>query len=195
MPKIFISPSTNDNQLFITGNGSEEYFTNAVADAMIPYLRASGIEFTRSNPGADLQEVIDQANAEYYDVHLALNTDVSPEYSIGILQGPNVTYYTGSPGGKVLSDLIADQIKSIYPNPDMVNVTSNRLLLELRDTNAAAAMVFLGYRDNLQDALWIEENIQEIGEALVMALSQYLRVPFVNPVSMPSAQIKMEQGR
>lgn len=188
MPKIYISPSTQNAQLFVTGNGNEEYFTNLVADAMIPYLRASGIEFTRSNPGADLQEVIEQSNAGAYDAHLALNTDLSPEYSIGTLQGPNVTYYTGSPGGKVLSGLIAEQLRTIYPTPELVSLSSNRLLQELRDTDAAAAMVFLGYRDNLLDAVWIEENIQEIGRSLVMALAEYFALPFVDPASAQSSQ-------
>lgn len=45
MPKIYLSPSTQENNLYVTG-GSEEYYMNLVADALEPYLRASGIRFT-----------------------------------------------------------------------------------------------------------------------------------------------------
>ena len=40
----YLSPSTEEEQFFVTGN-SEEYYMNLIADAMIPYLRASGIAF------------------------------------------------------------------------------------------------------------------------------------------------------
>ena len=40
MPRIFLSPSTQEYNPYITGNGSEEYFMNQIADAMEPYLLA-----------------------------------------------------------------------------------------------------------------------------------------------------------
>ena len=43
MPKIYLSPSTQEYNPYVTGNGSEEYFMNLVADAMEPYLLANGI--------------------------------------------------------------------------------------------------------------------------------------------------------
>ena len=49
MPNIFLSPSTQEYNEYITG-GNEEYYTNLIADAMEPYLRASGSTFTRNDP-------------------------------------------------------------------------------------------------------------------------------------------------
>ena len=48
MPRIFLSPSTQEYNPYITGNGSEEYFMNLIADAMEPYLLANTIRFTRN---------------------------------------------------------------------------------------------------------------------------------------------------
>ena len=48
MPKIYLSPSTQEYNPYVTGNGSEEYFMNLVADAMEPYLLANGIQFSRN---------------------------------------------------------------------------------------------------------------------------------------------------
>ena len=42
MPKIYLSPSTQEFNSYVTG-GSEEYYMNLIADAMEPYLTASGI--------------------------------------------------------------------------------------------------------------------------------------------------------
>ena len=46
MPIIYLSPSTQENNLYVTG-GTEEEWMNRLADAMVPYLSASGIRYVR----------------------------------------------------------------------------------------------------------------------------------------------------
>ena len=50
MPKIFLSPSTQEYNEYYDGSGSEEYYMNLIADYMEPYLTASGIQYTRNDP-------------------------------------------------------------------------------------------------------------------------------------------------
>ena len=49
MPTLFLSPSTQEYNPYIDG-GNEEYYMNLIADAMEPYLTASGIEYVRNDP-------------------------------------------------------------------------------------------------------------------------------------------------
>ena len=42
MPLIYLSPSTQESNLFVSG-GTEEEYMNRIADAMEPYLTASGM--------------------------------------------------------------------------------------------------------------------------------------------------------
>ena len=42
MPIIYLSPSTQENNYYVTG-GTEEYYMNRLADAMVPYLVSNGI--------------------------------------------------------------------------------------------------------------------------------------------------------
>ena len=44
MPSVYLSPSLQEYNPYIDG-GNEEYYMNLIADAMEPYLRASGIDF------------------------------------------------------------------------------------------------------------------------------------------------------
>ena len=85
MPSIYLSPSVQEYNEYITG-GSEEYYMNLIADAMVPYLRASGITFTRNNPNDTLSQVIAQSNAGDYGLHLALHSNAAPENMAGMLQ-------------------------------------------------------------------------------------------------------------
>mgnify|MGYP006991603694 CR=1 FL=1 len=57
MPKIFLSPSTQDYNSYVNG-GNEALYANLIADAMEPYLRASGIDFTRNDPNGNVSTSI-----------------------------------------------------------------------------------------------------------------------------------------
>ena len=186
MPSVYLSPSSEEEQLFVTGN-NEEYYMNLVADAMVPYLRASGIDFDRNDPGNTIQQIINKSNSKYHDLHLMLNMESGVGDLAGKVRGESAVYYTGSPGGKVAADIFTGNLKKIYPIPQLVTISSDRLNPEVRDTNAVALMVVLGYRDNIEDATWVSNHIDLIAKNLAMSLAEYLKVPFVDVA--PAARI------
>lgn len=180
MPSIYLSPSVQEYNEYITG-GSEEYYMNLVADAMVPYLRASGITFTRNNPSDTLSQVIAQSNAGDYGLHLALHSNAASENMSGMLQGPDVYYYAASSEGQRAANIIALNLKDIYPNPNLVAVIPNTTLAELRRTRATAVLVEIAYHDNLEDANWIINNINLIARNLVLSITEYFGIPFGEP--------------
>ena len=96
MPTLFLSPSTQEFNPFIDG-GNEEYYMNLIADAMEPYLYASGINFVRNNPTDNVRQVIAQSNSGNYDLHLAIHSNASPENVKGQNTGADIYYYPTSP--------------------------------------------------------------------------------------------------
>ncbi len=180
MPTVYLSPSVQEYNPFIIG-GSEEYYMNLIADAMIPYLRACGIGFARNDPGVTLSQVVARSNSGGYDLHLALHSNSSPENLKGILQGPDVYYYTTSVQGSRAAEKVAANLEAIYPNPKLVSIIPTTILAELRKTKAPAILVQVAYHDNYADATWIRDNIELIAKNLVLSMADYLGVPFVNP--------------
>ena len=63
MPKIYLSPSTQDWNPYVTGSGSEEYHMNRIADALVPYLMSNGIQYSRNRPEMTAASSIREANA------------------------------------------------------------------------------------------------------------------------------------
>lgn len=61
MPKVYLSPSLQEYNPYVDG-GNEEYYMNLVADAIEPYLFASGIEFDRNSPEMTLSQAIKDSN-------------------------------------------------------------------------------------------------------------------------------------
>lgn len=180
MPRVYLSPSLQEYNPFING-GSEEEIMNLIADAMEPYLTASGIEFLRNEPEMTLGEAIADSNANNVDFHLAIHSNASPESIAGTRQGSVVYYYSTSPYGREMAELIAEQMRQIYPDPSKVQVLPTVTLRELRRTNAPSALVEVAYHDNYQDANWIKDNIQPIARALSKSLAEYFGIPFVEP--------------
>ena len=180
MTAIYLSPSVQEYSPFIIG-GSEEYYMNRIADAMIPYLRASGIGFYRNSPGSTLSEIVAKSNSGDCDLHLALHASSSPDNLRGVFQGPDVYHYTLSTEGQRAAHIIAANLRKIYPDPSLVTTIPATTLAELRRTNAPAILVQIAYQDNYTDAAWIRDNIDEIARNLVESAAQYLGVPFVSP--------------
>ncbi len=181
MPSIFLSPSTQEFNTYYDGSGSEEYYMNLIADAMEPYLRASGISFTRNNPNATVRQAIAESNAGNYDLHLALHSNAAPESLSGRLMGSDFYYYTRSRRGKDAATILADNFMSIYPNPSSVKIMPTTSLAEVVRTTAPAVLAELAYHDNETDAEWIKDNIDEIARNLVQGVAEFLGVLFVAP--------------
>ena len=172
MPRIYLSPSLQEYNPFY-GGGSEEEVMNLIADAMEPYLAADGIEYLRNDPEMTLGQAIADSNNSNVDFHLAIHSNASPPSIAGTRQGPVVYYYATSPYGRQMAELIADELRKIYPDPSKVQVLPTTTLRELRRTNAPSALVEVAYHDNPEDAAWIRGNIDEIGKALSNAVAAY----------------------
>ena len=126
MPIIYLSPSTQENNLYVNG-GTEEEWMNRLADAMEPYLTASGIRYSRNTPDMTAASSIRASNAGNYDLHLALHSNASPEGSEGAARGIIVFYYPGSEEGQRAATIIANNLKAIYPLPDQVVAQPQKL--------------------------------------------------------------------
>lgn len=114
MPKIYLSPSTQDGNLYVNDK-NEEYWMNLIADAMEPYLLASGIEFVRNDPQKTVVDSIAQSNLSHYGMHVAIHSNASPEEMAGLLQGSDIYYRPGSSQNAILSqrfaNIVAEELK------------------------------------------------------------------------------------
>ena len=180
MASVFLSPSTQEFNQYVTGN-NEEYYANLITDAMLPYLRASGITYGRNDPSGTVSTSINLSNSGNYDLHLAIHSNAAPESLAGRIQGSDVYYYRDSIRGKRAAEIFANNLKLIYPNPSLVTAVPTTTLVELRRTRAVAILVEVAYHDNVDDANWIISNIGNIARNLALSVADYLGVPFVEP--------------
>ncbi len=192
MPTIYLSPSTQEFNPYVNG-GNEEYYMNLVADAMEPYLASSGIQFVRNTPQMTAATSIAASNSGVFDLHLALHSNATAA-GAGTARGSEVYYFPGSADGKRFAEILAQNLKTIYPLPNLVRTVPTTSLGEVTRTRAPGVLVEYAYHDNPQDADWIRNNINSIAEVTVRALTEYFGIPFNYPQPIRVASVATMGG-
>ena len=193
MPIIYLSPSTQEANMYVNG-GSEEEWMNRLADAMVPYLVASGIQYVRNTPQMTAGSSIRASNQGDYDLHLALHSNASPEGSYGQTRGIIVFYYPGSSQGRQAAQIVAENLKAIYPLPNRVRAEATTTIGEVRRVRAPSVFIELGYHDNEDDATWIKNNLDSIARNIVLSLTEFFGIPFLTPVPPRNAVVDVSWG-
>ena len=191
MPRIYLSPSTQEFNPY-SGGGNEELYMNLIADAMEPYLLASGIEFVRNSPETSAAQSIIESNAGNYDLHLALHSNAAPDELSGMLQGPIIFYYPGDEEGQRASTIIGNNLKVIYPFDFPTRVEPSTAIGELSQTRAPASFIEFAYHDNPLDAAWIRNNVEQIAANVVLSLTDFFDIPFIQPVPIRSGRVNTD---
>ena len=194
MPTIYLSPSTQEWNRYVTGSGSEEYNMNLLADALVPYLNANSIQYKRNRPEMTAGSSIREANQGTYDLYLALHSNGAPEGHYGEERGIIAFYYPGSRQGQRAAELIAQELRKIYPLPNKVTTRSTTTLGEVAQSNAPAVLVEIGYHDNYSDALWLEGHWDAIAQQLARALTEFFGLPFIYPMDPISGTVSVNYG-
>lgn len=193
MPIIYLSPSTQENNYYVTG-GTEEQWMNRLADAMEPYLTASGIRYVRNTPEMTAATSIRASNSGNYDLHVALHSNAAPEGQYGSARGIIVFYYPGSSDGQRAALIIADNLKTIYPLPNLVRAEATTAIGEVRRVRAPSVFLEIGYHDNSDDATWVTNNLDSIAQNLVLSLTEYFGLPFLQPRPARQAVVDVSWG-
>lgn len=193
MPIIYLSPSTQPYNLYVTG-GSEQDFMNQIANEMVPYLTASGISFVRKSLTMSAADAIAASNAGDYDLHLALHSNASPESTAGTQRGIIVFYNPSSKESQEASSLIVEELKTIYPLPDQVRTEVSTSIGEVSRVNAPPAFLEIGYHDNEEDARWVTTHTKDIAKSIVKALAEYFDLPFLPPMKPVQGKVAIRWG-
>lgn len=194
MPIIYLSPSTQEWNAYVTGSGSEEENMNLLADAMIPYLLSNGIQYTRNTPDMTAASSIRQANQGYYDLYLALHSNASGPGQYGRNRGILAFYYPGSTEGRRAAEIFVQNLREIYPLPQQVQIRATTSLGEVRQPNFPSVLLEIGYHDNTADARWVENNRTEIAQNLVRSLTEFFGLPFIWPRDIRYGTVTVGSG-
>ena len=159
MAKLCLNPSTRPDPY--PNGGHEAYWMSRIAAAMEPKLESWGVA-----PAS--------AEEEGCGLSLTLRSHAAPQEIEAKIKGAEVYYYAYSPAGKRAAEIFTQAIKSVYPEPALVESAPTPVPEELRTPKVPALLVKLGYHDNLQDEAWLVNNVDAIAAALARAAADLL---------------------
>ncbi|SKA78465.1 N-acetylmuramoyl-L-alanine amidase [Clostridium sp. USBA 49] len=179
MIKIYISPSTQENNVGVLNYGTEKKRMNELADIVVPLLEYNNFTVYRNNPNMSLQKVVEDSNNKNVDAHVALHSNA------GGGSGSEI-YYTSN-AGKLLASSLYKYIEPLTPSKDRGIKNTNKLY-ELNNTKAPAVLIEISFHDNRDDARFIINNMPLIAEAIVKGICDYFNVTFKKPQPQKSQQ-------
>ncbi len=133
MPNLFLSPSVQQYNPYINGLGSEEYYMNLIADAMEPYLVSSRHNFhaQRSGRYACAGDCSIQCRKLRFSSGPPFQRR-SSESRRSASRAATSTITPPAPKAQRAAEIFAENLKVIYPDPDLVRTVANTTLGELR---------------------------------------------------------------
>ena len=110
------------------------------------------------------------------------------------MRGIDLYYYPGSTDGLRMANILADNLREIYPLPQRVRPLASTSITEIRRVRAPSVLAELGYHDNRADAEWIENNLEAIARSLALSVTEYFGVPFLSPRPEREGAVSVNSG-
>ncbi len=151
---------------------------NAITDEIEGYLVEGGIPFIRNTPEMTARTSIEASNRAGADLHVAIHSNAAPDSLKGLLTGTDIYYAPNSRNGLRMARLLENNFKKIYPDETKVDIRETTYLGEVLRTYAPAVLIEVAYHDNIDDAEWIQNNVNEIARAIAKSIFEYFGVPF-----------------
>jgi N-acetylmuramoyl-L-alanine amidase len=183
--KVYLSPSTQQANLFVVGGITEEENSNWVTDILEKALRNKyGMTVYRNRPDMNLSEIIADSNAKSPDIHVSIHSNA------GGGRGCEVYAYLIS--GRVtnsqkLAQYIYNEFSIITPSSD--RGIKNGVVAkfgEVVKTTACAVLAEMAFHDNAEDAAWLIANRQACATAFEKGICSYFGITYI-PDFVPPA--------
>lgn len=181
MPKIYLSPSFQQQNMGVGDYGTEEYRCNQIADVVERELKKdTKFVVVRNNPNMSLEQVIADSNKSGADIHFSIHTNAGESSA----RGCEVFAYVPNTEADKLAHFVYNRLAAITPSEDR-GIKYNSLA-ETRQTKAIAVLIEVAFHSNEEDAKWIINNVEQIGKELAQALYDYYGEEKIeNPVVKP----------
>lgn len=171
--KIYLSPSSQEENAYAYGNTNEEVQCRRISAACAVALKRCGFDVKDGNYG-DMYERIDESNAWGADLHIPIHTNAFN----GEVTGTRIFCWNNYGYGYNASQAIFNELAPVTPGTSE-NVRPDPSLYEVERTYASCVYIEVDFHDVPNIAKWIIENVELIGETIAKGVCNYFGVPFV----------------
>ena len=180
MPRVYVSPSTQEANKGVGPFTTEEIEMNKIADLLMPLLvKDTRFVTARNTPDMDIYSIAKDSNAFKADIHVAIHSNA------GGGKGTEVYAYGPNTNSERLAKCFYGQIAPLSPGADR-GIKYNPRLVEVGDmVGATSALIELAFHDNAKDATWLAYDRESIAANLYKAICDYFGYDYRSLVVAP----------
>ena len=169
MPRIYISPSTQERNIGKAPFTNGEVQMNKITDVLLAlFVRDTRFTAKRNNPSMDdVYKIAEDSNSWLADIHIPIHSNAGG----GV--GTEVFAYGPNTNSERLCKALYNQIAPLSPGADR-GVKYNPKLIEVgNNVNATSGYIELGFHDNQTEATWLATNSQQIASGLYKGICDF----------------------
>ena len=176
--KIYLSPSTQENNIGAGTFGTEEEYCNIVADKVQELLESYNIDIVRNQPIMSVESIVSHSNVEKVNLHVAIHTNAN----LGQSRGCEVFCYRFESEGNQLALSIYERLSKLTPTLDrgvkegMNFYGAGKHMYELAYTDAPAVLIEIDFHDNIESAKWLIRNTDKIAKGIVDGILEHIGI-------------------
>jgi N-acetylmuramoyl-L-alanine amidase len=174
--KIYLSPSSQPANTYAVGNTNEQEQCRKIAAVARDALIRCGFEVKAGLDGT-MYTRVRESNNWGADAHIPIHTNAFN----GKVAGFRGFYYTANGEGHKLVKAIMDTVAPLTPGTS--DGLSKQDLYEINNSSGYCAYLELGFHDSKEEAQYIIDHTQELGEAICEGVCKHYGVKYIAPAS------------
>lgn len=173
--KIYLSPSSQVENLYATGGTNEQVQCRKIAAACEAYLKKAGFEVKNGSYGT-MYTRTDESNKWGADLHVPIHTNAFN----GKITGGTQIYMTKLTGEhKKVGQAVLNRLVPLTPGNSHEKLIQNNEFYEINYANAITVYCECEFHDTKAGADYIRNNVTKIGEAIAKGICDYYGVKVV----------------
>lgn len=170
MKKIYISPSSQKENLYATGKTNEQEQCNRIAKACYELLHSNGFE-TYVDYGDNMYERVKKSNEYGCDYHICIHTNATAKHNV--TGGTQILLHELSGDRLKLGTKIFDMLSVITPGKTAEKIYARPDFYEIKNTKGICIYIECEFHDTAEGSNFIIENAELMGKQIARAICEY----------------------
>ena len=171
--KIYLSPSSQKENVYATGNTNEQTECRKIAKACADYLTKMGFSVKNGDSGTMYTRVAD-SNSWGADLHVPIHTNATANHNV---TGGTQIYLAALTGDhKKIGQAIFNKLAPLSPGKSAEKLVKNDSFYEIVNAKAITPYIEVEFHDTKEGLDFIRSNTTIIGEAIAKGICDYYGV-------------------
>lgn len=176
---IYLSPSNQTANKYAYGNTNEAVVCRKIANATEAALNRCKVFRVYNNQTDSMEARCRESDKLKVKMHVPIHTNALSDKEVA---GTIIFCWSKQGEGYKAASAIFKYLAPITPGKSAEYIKEGRNLYEVKVPSAITAYLECGFHSNTEEAKWIIENVEAIGEAIAHGICDYCGVEYVPPV-------------